>query len=86
MGFRMSGWDGKLIKYGKKFESDMMDLAVNIPLEEALDRGWKILAECFDPGEINLRSDLIKKFWPDHKDEKDEVEKETGSDSDKEKR
>ncbi|MEJ2628799.1 MAG: V-type ATP synthase subunit B [bacterium] len=86
MGFRMSGWDNKLIKYGKKFESDMMDLAVNIPLEEALDRGWKILAEYFDPGEVNLRSDLIKKFWPDLKGEEDEVGKESGSDSDKDKR
>src|SRR6056297_3115836 len=64
MGFRMTDWDKKLLKYGEMFESGMMDLSVNIPLEKALDRGWEILAECFKPEETGLKSDLIKKFWP----------------------
>ena len=64
MGFRMSDWDQKLLKYGDMFEEKMMDLTVNIPLEEALDLGWKILAECFEPQETGLRSSLIEKFWP----------------------
>lgn len=69
MGFRMSDWDTKLLKYGEIFERDMMDLSVNIPLEQALDRGWAILAECFKPDETGLRTDLLRKFWP----RKDEV-------------
>lgn len=64
MGFRMSSWDKKLLEYGGLFEAQMMDLSVNIPLEEALDRGWKILAQCFEPGETALRTELVKKFWP----------------------
>jgi V/A-type H+/Na+-transporting ATPase subunit B len=40
MGFRMGEWDTKLLKYGEAFERTMMDLSVNIPLEEALDKGW----------------------------------------------
>ncbi|MCR4440224.1 MAG: V-type ATP synthase subunit B [bacterium] len=64
MGFRMSTWDNKLLKYGKLFESRMMDLSVNIPLERALDLGWEILAECFRPEETGLRTELIKEFWP----------------------
>ena len=64
MGFKMSAWDQKLLKYGAKFESGMMDLSVNIPLEEALDLGWKILAECFDKGEVGIPSKLSDKFWP----------------------
>ncbi len=64
MGFRMSAWDEKLIKYGQLFESQMMDLRVNIPLEEALDRGWQILAQCFKPEETGFRSELVKEFWP----------------------
>lgn len=64
MGFRMSDWDKKLLRYGKQFEANMMDLSVNIPLEAALDRGWQILANCFDPDETGLRSDLIEEFWP----------------------
>ena len=65
MGFRMSPWDEKLLKYGSLFEKGMMSLTVNIPLEGALDRGWSILAECFKPEETGLRSELIKEFWPE---------------------
>ena len=64
MGFRMSSWDRKLLKFGKLFEEKMMDLSVNIPLEEALDQGWRILAECFDATESGIKSDLIARFWP----------------------
>jgi len=64
MGFRMSEWDKKLLKYGKLFESNMMALSVNISLEDALDLGWKILAECFTPEETRMKSDLVKKYWP----------------------
>jgi len=64
MGFRMSDWDDKLLKYGEIFEREMMDLSVNIPIEKALDLGWEILAECFEPEETGLRTELIKQFWP----------------------
>ena len=74
MGFRMSNWDEKLLKYGNLFESQMMSLGVNIPLEKALDRGWGILAECFDKGETGFRTELINKFWPNNKENKSEKE------------
>ncbi|NLT35255.1 MAG: V-type ATP synthase subunit B [Gaiellales bacterium] len=64
MGFRMSAWDLKLIKYGGLFEDKMMDLSVNIPLERALDVGWDILAECFAPEETGIPTRLIEAFWP----------------------
>lgn len=64
MGFRMSAWDQKLLKYGDAFEKGMMDLAVNIPLEQALDRGWQILADCFEPFEVGIASKLTDEFWP----------------------
>jgi V/A-type H+-transporting ATPase subunit B len=64
MGFRMSAWDKKLLKYGKRFEQEMMDLSVNIPLERALDLGWEILADCFEPAEVGIKTDLIEEYWP----------------------
>ncbi|NLB69055.1 MAG: V-type ATP synthase subunit B [Lentisphaerae bacterium] len=63
MGFRMSEWDLKLLKYGARFENEMMDLTVNIPLERALDLGWEILADCFEPIETGIRTEIIEKFW-----------------------
>jgi len=64
MGFMMSAWDNKLIKYGKEFEDEMMDLSKNISLEDALDSGWKILADCFDKEETGIKTGLLDKYWP----------------------
>lgn len=64
MGFQMSNWDKKLLSYGKRFEDEMMDLSVNIPLEEALNRGWKTLADIFEPAETGIKESLIKEYWP----------------------
>jgi len=64
MGFRMSNWDIKLLAYGRDFEKMIMSLEVNIPLEEALDLGWKILAEHFTPEETGIQRSLIERYWP----------------------
>lgn len=63
MGFQMSSWDKKLLRYGKLFESEMMSLKVNMPLEKALDLGWKILSDCFSPEETAIKKSLIEKYW-----------------------
>ena len=53
-----------MLKYGLLFENKLMDLSVNLSLEEALDMGWKILAECFEKDETGIKSDLTEEFWP----------------------
>lgn len=65
MGFSMSRWDEKLLKYGELFENRMMSLSVNLSLEDALDLGWEILADCFEKDETGIKSDLIDEFWPE---------------------
>ena len=64
MGFEMSAWDQKLLKYGRLFEEKMMSLGVNIPLERALDLGWEILHECFLPEETGIKRSMIDAYWP----------------------
>ncbi len=65
MGFSMSRWDEKLLKYGDLFENKLMDLSVNLSLEGALDLGWEILADCFEKQETGIKSDLTDEFWPE---------------------
>ena len=64
MGFAMNRWDEKLLKYGELFERKLMDLSVNLTLEQSLDLGWEILAECFQKDETGIKSDLTDEFWP----------------------
>ncbi len=64
MGFKLSRWDEKLLRYSHLFEDRMMNLEVNYTLEEALDLGWKTLAECFEVNEVGIKQDIVKKYWP----------------------
>lgn len=64
MGFKLSRWDEKLLKFSHLFEERMMNLAVNYTVEEALDLGWKTLAECFEMHEVGIKQYLIDKYWP----------------------
>ncbi len=64
MGFRMSDWDGRLLRYGEGFEARLMDLEVDLPLERALDEGWNLLASCFEPTQTGLAGALIERYWP----------------------
>lgn len=64
MGFELSDWDERLLRYGDLFESEIMDLNLYLTLVEALDRCWEILAECFIPEETGIRGAIIEKHWP----------------------
>jgi len=64
MGFRISRWDEKLLNFSHLFEERMMNLHVNLSLEEALDWGWKTLAECFEQHEVGIKQTLVDKYWP----------------------
>jgi V/A-type H+-transporting ATPase subunit B len=64
MGFKISRWDEKLLNFAALFEEKMMNLAVNITLEEALDLGWGLLSECFQRHEVGIKQSLIEKYWP----------------------
>lgn len=64
MGFQMSSWDKKLLRYGKLFEDELMSLEVNTPLEKSLDLCWNILAECFTPEETGIKRSITERFWP----------------------
>jgi len=64
MGFKLSKWDEKLLKFSNLFEKRLMQLDVNISLEEALDTGWLTLAECFRLEEVGMKKQLVEKYWP----------------------
>ncbi len=70
MGFRLSKWDEKLLNFSNLFEERMMKLDVNLPLIQALDLGWKTLAECFQPNEVGIKQVLVDKYWPKNVSEK----------------
>lgn len=63
MGFKLSQWDEQLLAFGKLFEEKMMNLKVNCPIEQALDLGWVLLGECFQPDQVGIRQKFIDTYW-----------------------
>ena len=72
MGFKLSKWDETLLAYGEDFETELMDLDVNIPIDKALDLCWDILARHFDPVQTGLKDKLIESYWPKKGDDEEE--------------
>lgn len=64
MGFRLSTWDEKLLNYAEQFEDIMMNLNVNYTLEEALDLGWKTLANSFESHQVGIKQAIVDQYWP----------------------
>ncbi len=64
MAFDLSDYDHQLLKFGALFKTRFMDINVSIPLEDALDLGWKTLAECFAPEQLLMKQALIDKYFP----------------------
>jgi V/A-type H+-transporting ATPase subunit B len=64
MAFDLSAFDQKLLKFGRLFREGMMRVEVSMPLEQALDLGWRMLAECFAPQELLIKQSLVDKYYP----------------------
>jgi V/A-type H+-transporting ATPase subunit B len=71
MAFELSPFDRKLLKFGRLFKERFMDIRVSMSLVEALDMGWKTLAECFEPQELLMKQNLIDKYLPKDKGRKE---------------
>lgn len=64
MAFDLNPYDQQLLKYGQLFRQHFMALEVDMPLEQALDLGWQIMADCFEPEQLLMKSELVKKYLP----------------------
>ncbi|WP_321275867.1 V-type ATP synthase subunit B [Thiomicrorhabdus indica] len=64
MAFELSDFDERCLQFGELFTAHFMDIDVSLPLNDALDLGWEILAECFSRNELLMKDALIDKYFP----------------------
>ena len=64
MGFDKTPEDERFLEYSRQFYRRFMDLRVEAGLEEALDTGWRTLAECFDREQVGIKQEIMDKYWP----------------------
>ena len=63
MAFDLSEFDFKLLKFCRLFRERFMKLDVSMPLEQALDRCWQTLADCFHKDEVVIRQSIKDQYW-----------------------
>ena len=65
MGFRMSDWDSKLLKYGERFEKrDDGPVRQHPARGGARPRAGRSWPTASSPMETGIHTELIEKFWP----------------------
>lgn len=64
MAFDLTPRDQRLLRYGTGFREHFMPVEVAMPLEAALDAGWRLLATCLLPEDTPLRQKLVARYWP----------------------
>ncbi|MDO6681600.1 V-type ATP synthase subunit B [Oceanobacter sp. 5_MG-2023] len=64
MAFDLSDYDQQLLQYGQLFRQHFMSLDVSMPLEQALDKGWQLMAQCFRAEQLLMKPELIDKYYP----------------------
>lgn len=65
MAFELNEFDLQQLKFGKLFRQRFMSLEVSLPLEDALDLAWQTMAECFNPDQLLMKTELIEKYFPE---------------------
>ncbi|MFC1735305.1 V-type ATP synthase subunit B [Candidatus Hydrogenedentota bacterium] len=54
--------DYRYFDFAAEFDQRLMDLDVSLPIDEALDTGWDVLAKFFKKDEIRIPADLADEF------------------------
>jgi V/A-type H+-transporting ATPase subunit B len=66
-GFDLTDYDERALRFAREYAEKLLAVDVNLPVNEMLDTGWKLLAEHFTKNETGIREDLVKKYWPNGK-------------------
>jgi V/A-type H+-transporting ATPase subunit B len=62
-GFDLSNYDERTLAFAKDYANDLLAIDVNINITEMLDTAWALFAKHFTPEEVNIRKDLVDKYW-----------------------
>lgn len=62
-GFDLSDYDVRCLKYAKDYSNRLLAIDVNIKIDEMLDTAWELFGKYFKPQELNIKQNLVDKYW-----------------------
>lgn len=62
-GFDLTDYDERTLKFAKDYSNKLLAIDVNIDTTEMLDTAWGLFADNFSPTEVNIKQELVDKYW-----------------------
>lgn len=62
-GFDLTDYDERTLSFTKGYAEQLLAIDVNIDTTKMLDVAWHLFAEHFQPEEVNIKQELVEKYW-----------------------
>ena len=63
-GFDLTDYDERTLSFAADYSRELLAIDVNIDTEQMLDTAWGLFGKYFRPAEVNIKQQLIDKYWP----------------------
>ena len=62
-GFDLTDYDNRTLSFAKDYSEKLLAIDVNLDTTEMLDVAWGLFGEYFKPAEVNIKQELVDKYW-----------------------
>ena len=62
-GFDLTDYDQRALSFARDYSEYILAIDVNLDTVEMLDTTWKLLSKHFNPQEVNMKRELVEKYW-----------------------
>jgi V/A-type H+-transporting ATPase subunit B len=62
-GFDLTDYDERTLAFAKDYSTQLLAIDVNIDTTKMLDVAWSLLGDHFKPAEVNIKQELVDKYW-----------------------
>ena len=64
-GFDLTDYDERTLRFAADYSRELLAIDVNIDTEQMLDTAWHLFGRYFRPAEVNIKQQLVDKYWPE---------------------
>ena len=62
-GFDLTDYDQRALDFAKDYSEYLLAIDVNLDTVEMLDTTWGLFSKHFRPQEVNMRMELVERYW-----------------------
>lgn len=62
-GFDLTDYDQRTLSFARDYAAQLLAIDVNLDTSEMLDKTWELLSAHFKPAEVNMKKEMVDKYW-----------------------